>query len=88
ASCHSGQGEVTSEGLYGLQRAFKKAGVETMVLSLWEASDNATKCFMTNFYSDLLNGSRNRHSAFEFARRQVRERFPLPFYWAGFVLVE
>lgn len=28
SACQSGQGKVTSEGLYGLQRAFKKTGVE------------------------------------------------------------
>lgn len=88
ASCHSGQGEVTSEGIYGLQRAFKKAGAETLLLSLWEASDNATKCFMTNFYSDLINGSKNRHKAFEFAREQVRRQYPSPVYWAGFIMVD
>lgn len=88
ASCHSGQGEVTSEGIYGLQRAFKKAGAQTLILSLWEASDNATKCFMTNFYSDLINGSKNRHRAFEFAREQVRRQYPSPVYWAGFIMVD
>lgn len=88
ASCHSGQGEVTSEGIYGLQRAFKKAGAETVIMNLWEASDIATKCFMTNFYSDLIHGSKDRHKAFRFARDEVRKQFPLPFYWAGFVMID
>ena len=35
SACKSGQGKATSEGLYGLQRAFKKAGVGTIVMSLW-----------------------------------------------------
>lgn len=88
ASCHSGQGEVTSEGIYGLQRAFKKAGVETVIMNLWEASDVATKCFMTNFYSDLINGSKDRHKAFKYARDEVRKQYPSPFYWAGFVMID
>lgn len=88
ASCHSGQGEVTSEGIYGLQRAFKKAGVKTVIMNLWEASDIATQCFMTNFYSNLINGSKDRHKAFEFARSEVRKQYPSPFYWAGFVMID
>lgn len=88
ASCHSGQGEVTSEGIYGLQRAFKKAGVKTVIMNLWEASDIATKCFMTNFYSDLVNGSKDRRKAFQFARNEVRKKYSSPFYWAGFVMIE
>lgn len=88
ASCHSGQGEVTSEGIYGLQRAFKKAGVKTVIMNLWEASDVATQCFMTNFYWDLVNGSKDRHKAFQFARDEVRKKYSSPFYWAGFVMID
>lgn len=88
ASCHSGQGEVTSEGIYGLQRAFKKAGVKTVIMNLWEASDVATQCFMTNFYLDLINGSKDRHKAFQYARDEVRKKYSSPFYWAGFVMVD
>lgn len=88
ASCHSGQGEVTPEGIYGLQRAFKKAGVGSVVMNLWEASDAATKCFMTSFYEDLFNGSKDRHKAFQFARNEVRKKYPSPFYWAGFVMID
>lgn len=88
ASCHSGQGEVTSEGIYGLQRAFKKAGAKSVIMNLWEASDVATECFMTNFYSDLIHGSKDCHNAFQFARDEVRKQYPSPFYWAGFIMVD
>lgn len=88
ASCHSGQGEVTSEGIYGLQRAFKKAGAGSIVMNLWEASDVATECFMTNFYTDLLTGSRDRRKAFRYARDQVRQKYPSPYYWAGFTMID
>lgn len=88
ASCHSGQGEVTSEEIYGLQRAFKKAGAGSIVMNLWEASDVATECFMTNFYTDLLTGSRDLRKAFRYARDQVRQKYPSPFYWAGFTMID
>lgn len=88
ASCHSAQGEVTAEGIYGLQRAFKKAGVQSVIMNLWEASDVATEYFMTTFYEDLINGSKDRHKAFRFAKDKVREHYPAPFYWAGFVMID
>lgn len=88
ASCHSGQGEVTPEGIYGLQRAFKKAGVESIVMNLWEASDVATEYFMTSFYEDLAKGSKDKHKAFEIAKKKTREKYPSPFYWAGFIMVD
>lgn len=88
ASCHSGQGEVTAEGIFGLQRAFKKAGVESVIINLWEASDVATKYFMTNFYDDLVNGSKDRHKAFQYARSEVRRKYTSPYYWAGFVMID
>ena len=88
SACQSGQGKATSEGLYGLQRAFKKAGVSHIIVSLWQASDVATKCFMTNFYADLITGSKDVSSAFVFARNCVRTKYPDPSYWAGFVLID
>lgn len=88
AVCHSGQGEVTSEGIYGLQRAFKKAGVGSVIMNLWKASDVATKCFMINFYDDLFNGSKDRHKAFQLAKNKVREQYSSPYYWAGFVMID
>lgn len=87
ASCNSGLGEITSEGIYGLQRAFKKAGVQTLVLSLWEASDMATATFMTRFYAGLADGH-SRRQAFAMARNYVREKYPDPFYWAGFIMID
>lgn len=88
ASCDSGQGEVTSEGIYGLQRGFKKAGVGSIIVSLWKASDVVTKFFMTNFYDDLVNGSKDRHKAFDKAKIMTRKKYPSPYYWAGFAMID
>ncbi len=90
SSCKSGQGKPTSEGLYGLQRAFKKAGVGTIVMSLWNVDDKVTSEFMTAFYEQLVQKANawNKRKAFEKAKAIVRKNHPEPFYWAAFVMLD
>jgi CHAT domain-containing protein len=40
--------------VYGLQRAFKMAGVQNLVMGLWKVPDNETSEFMQIFYGSLL----------------------------------
>jgi CHAT domain-containing protein/Flp pilus assembly protein TadD len=88
SACETGLGEVNNgEGVFGLQRAFKLAGVQTLVMSLWEVSDSATSKLMEEFYRRLLNGE-GKQEAFKGAQRQVREQYPQPYYWAAFVMMD
>ena len=90
SACQTGQGKATSEGLYGLQRAFKKAGVGTIVMSLWSVSDKMTSEFMTTFYERLADtrSAWNKRKAFEEAREIIRKKHPDPFHWAAFVMLD
>lgn len=90
SACHSGKGQATPEGLYGLQRAFKKAGVQTMIMSLWNVSDVVGTEFMTLFYKNLLDRGNNldKRRAFEKTKSAIRGKYPEAFYWAGFVMLD
>lgn len=90
SACQSGKGQATPEGLYGLQRAFKKAGVKTMIMSLWNVSDVVGTEFMKFFYENLLDKNNNfdKRKAFEKAKSAIREKYPEPFYWACFVMLD
>lgn len=91
SACETGLGEITSEGVFGLQRAFKKAGVQTLIMSLWKVDDNATSLFMRTFYKQWLGG-KSKHAAFLDAQAAVREckehDYSNPYYWASFIMLD
>ncbi len=87
SACETGLGDITSDGVFGLQRAFKMAGVQTLVMSLWKVDDNATCLMMQTFYEHLLSG-KSKREAFNLAQAAVRAKYPEPYYWAGFVMLD
>lgn len=87
SACETGLGQVKgSEGVYGLQRAFKMAGAQFVIMSLWQVPDKETSEFMKLFYGRLLKTNDVRMS-FENAQKSMRKKYD-PYYWAAFVLVE
>lgn len=88
SACQTGQGNATAEGLYGLQRAFKKAGVGTMVMTLWSVSDKVATEFMIKFYESLVENNWDKHKAFEQTKSYIRTQHPDPYHWAAFVMLD
>ena len=87
SACETGLGEVKgSEGVYGLQRAFKLAGVDFIIMSLWQIPDAQTVELMHLFYSAWINGMDIR-DAFLYAQREMNKEYEA-YFWAGFVLLE
>ena len=87
SACESGLGKITNDGIEGLVRGFKSAGVKTVVVTLWKVDDAATELMMTEFYKSLMSG-KSRREAFGLARDIVKERYEEPFYWAPFVMID
>ena len=95
SACETGLGDISSEGVMGLQRGFKKAGVQSIVMSLWKVADRPTQEFMTEFYRHLTAGEGKRAS-FLAAQRFLKEKYPTnlpqdearPPYWASFILLD
>lgn len=87
SACETGVGEIKNgEGVYGLQRAFRIAGAENIIMSLWKVDDKASSELMTNFYSKFLSGI-NIHEAFYKTQLEMMHSYRHPYYWAGFVLI-
>lgn len=87
SACQTGLGDISRDGVYGLQRAFKVAGVGTIVMSLWEVNDEATEMMMTKFYSQLFSGKSKRES-FDSAVSAVKAKYDDPEYWAAFIMID
>lgn len=87
SGCNTGLGNQTIDGIGGLQRAFKKAGVGTIIMSLWEISDLATSYFMQNFYRELFL-TKSKKKAFFNAQQLTKKQFEAPFYWASFIMLD
>lgn len=88
SACGTGQGEVTSEGVYGLQRAFKMAGVKHVIMTLWQVNDYVSKEFMKVFYENLIYRRLDADSALLEAKKSIRDKYKDPYYWAGYVLLD
>lgn len=91
SACETGLGDIeSSEGVYGLQRAFKLAGVKYILMSLWAVNDERTYEFMTAFYQKMTNG-KTIPEAYRLTQNEMRKKYALPFNprnWAEFVLVQ
>lgn len=97
SACQTGLGVATPEGIFGLQRAFKKAGVQTIVMTLWSVDDEATKDFMIKFYEELAINQWDKRTAFEKAKNFMRGKIYIrngqsykgdPYFWAGFIMLD
>jgi CHAT domain-containing protein len=89
SACETGKGEIkNSEGVYGLRKAFADAGAQNIIMSLWKVDDKVTQEFMTRFYEVWLNDNTSIREAFNKTQLEIKEKYPEPYYWGAFILVE
>jgi CHAT domain-containing protein len=91
SACETGLGEIKNgEGVYGLQRALRIAGAQSVLMSLAKVPDAPTKILMEAFYENWLTKGMNKHEALKQAQLTVRKmpQYAAPVNWAAFVLVE
>lgn len=87
SACETALGDIKgTEGVYGLQRAFKMAGVDYIIMSLWSVPDKETQEFMQTFYSKWVGGQPIRESFSQTQKEMAKKHDPQA--WAAFVLVE
>ena len=88
SACETGLGKLGDDGVFGLQRGFKNAGVHTLLMSLKNVYDTSTAELMISFYKHLMNGSSKREALIK-AQLDIRNKgYRDPKYWASFILLD
>lgn len=89
SACETARGDISSDGVFGLQRGFKIAGARSVLMSLWKVNDKAAATFMSVFYSSLLSGH-SKCQSLNIAKNAVRSQsqWNSPEYWASFILLD
>lgn len=61
------------------------AGVNKLVMSLWQVPDKETAEFMTNFYRELSE-NKSVEEAFSLTQKGMKAKYD-PYFWAAFTLI-
>lgn len=86
SACQSGLGKVFEGGMFGLARAWRKAGAAQIVMSLWDVDDEGTGRLMVEFMKSVLDGERPE-AALRRAMLIARDDWGFaPGLWSGFAM--
>lgn len=88
SACDTGLGEIDSEGVWGLQRAFRIAGSKSLICSLSKVDDYWSAQFMSTFYEYAAQGN-TIYDSFHMAQQWLYHELPdNPEIWSAFILIE
>lgn len=89
SACQTGVGGLGEDGVFGLQRGFKNAGVHSLLMSLKPVYDESTAQLMVAFYEGIAGGMSKRKALVEAQKRlRADERFAKGEHWAPFILLD
>lgn len=86
SACQTGLGDLGRDGVQGFQRAFRLAGADNLMVSLWPVDDFWTMQLMTQFYGNMVVGM-DAHSALLDAVRWLKSEGLSPYFYAPYVIV-
>lgn len=92
SGCETGYGQLLKgEGLSSIGRAFKYAGCNDLVMTLWKINDHAASIMIRNFCLNLRRGVPTaealRKTKIESLKSTGTGRPPNPFYWSAFIMI-
>jgi len=91
SSCSSGFGKMhKGEGMMSLARGFIYAGCPSIIMTLWQVSDQSSSELMTSFYRYLKKG-KSKQESMRLAKidflDSADDLTSNPYFWSGFVVV-
>lgn len=88
SACETGLGQLSDDGVFGLQRGFKNAGVHSLLMSIKKVYDKTTADMMISFYRHLAEGMSKREALVK-AQQEIRDSgYTDSKYWASFILLD
>lgn len=92
SACKTALGQQgNDDSILGLQRGFKKAGANTILMSLDKVDDEATMILMVEFYRNLMSG-KTKYQSLKDAQQHLRQvengKYDDPKYWASFIMLD
>ena len=88
SACNTGLGGKGVDGIFGLQRGFKNAGVRSLLMSLKSVYDESTAKLMTAFYEGISKGKSKRQSLLDAQNAIKALGYREGKYWAPFILLD
>ncbi|HEY9122945.1 MAG TPA: CHAT domain-containing protein, partial [Bacteroidales bacterium] len=89
SACNTGYGKIIDgEGIVNLTRGFYYAGCNSLLITLWNISDQSSVQLMKLFYNNL-DAHDDKNAALAKAKvsyiANSDSRYSHPYYWAGFI---
>ncbi|MBK7806949.1 MAG: CHAT domain-containing protein [Saprospiraceae bacterium] len=89
SACETAQGELQrGEGIISLARAFAYAGAKSIITTLWQVDDAATKDISIEFYKNLKKGFTKDVALRQAKLRHIKSAKSTqkhPFFWAAMI---
>lgn len=87
SACESGLGKLDKDGVFGLQRGFKNAGVHSLMMSLKSIYDKQSADMMVLFYDHWIKEG-SKHKAFVQTLQELRKKGWASEHWASFIMLD
>ncbi len=90
AACQTGIGKlVHGEGMVGFTRALMYAGTPSVILSLWEVTDESTNQLFLDYYLKLAKDGSDKYAPLRATQLGMIKsgEYSNPYYWAPFVFI-
>lgn len=91
SACKSGLGDIRWDGVHGLMRGFKQAGVNSLVMTLDDVLDYVSGQLWIQFFRNLTVGQSKREALIngtKYIRTMDNGAFFHPKYWTPFLLID
>ena len=82
SACQTALGDITADGVFGMQRALKMAGAKGLMVSLWSVGDLSSYKLFSYFYEELEKQQvKDIHKAWMVARKKLSKYVHLTPYF-------